>query len=108
MRDLESIPHNNSNAATYVRKSLEIFYRNDICALSSHSLTGRCSKKHDQKTPITPEKRSILSRLFRLRIQSLSISNKDKNSRSSVKVFNRILSSGLCNMERNVNKRKGK
>lgn len=110
-KELKSIPANKRNDSTYIRRCLEIIYKNIEAALGYRTVSRRSKKTGNQQvpdskskilTPMTPDKKDLITNLFRIRIQGLNISAALKQERLSETTFNRNLTNALSNAKRRI------
>lgn len=107
-KELKSIPLNKRNDASYIRRSMDIVYKNDQEGLTNRTVSGRSKKMG--KMPelnlnskvITPEKKDLITELFRIRIQKLNITDALKQERFSETMLNRHMTNALGNLKRKI------
>lgn len=109
--ELMSIPGQISKDSTFVNSALKMQYSNCIDKLRNRSVKGtgynvrRCKdavKRFRAKPALTPEKVSAIRLYYNERIQKYSTDSTDFSKRYSDIYFNKLLSSGIFNIGKNV------
>lgn len=95
LRDLRSIKSGKFNDSTFIKKCLEVLYKNDFEALKHRSVTGKSKQK------ITPTKEKIIRKLFEERLCYEKESDKKFNERFIR--LNIILSKNITYLSNKVN-----
>lgn len=87
-RELHSLPHNKTNDATFIRKTIECMYKDELQVLLNRTLTGTRRSNHDGSTSaVTPEKRKIIRDAFLMRIDELNATYDDMLCRKNLRSF---------------------
>lgn len=98
--------------STYIRKLLEIVYRDEEHKLPFRSLNGcpegfvHRNKKtffREKKLPISPEKRVLINSIFRQRIRSSKLPLEEKSERTKQSKINVFIAKSIVNIRRSKN-----
>lgn len=99
LNELDNVPLLQRCDTTFVRKTIEILYKNDIGKLKYRTLSGGTKRKrslesdHLEKEPITPSKRMKIISLFERRLGDESISDADRIKR--INNLNKMISNSI-------------
>lgn len=99
LKSLRSIPFHSSKDSSFVLLVLRLIYKNNLSTLNCRTAT---SSKVADKTPITPEKKALISGLYFERLDSLQLSDFDLNSRKAK--LNEHTMTGIHNIRKSLGK----
>lgn len=112
-RQLNSFSKSESDDCPFMRYVIESLYKNDLNVLRNKSLNhvkeGLVKRNgktffREEKEPLTPEKRIIINKIFRNRIESINITNDEELIRKAPQNINRLINWSLKTIRNNLNK----
>lgn len=101
LAELRSIGMSSREDSSFVMTAMKYIYADNLESLKSKSVTGRCNKKDQMKTKISPEKNTIIRNIFERRMSD--IITDDKKDRE--KKINKFMKDAITNITKNVERK---
>lgn len=84
LAELRSIEMSSRLDSSFVMTVLKFIYADNLESLKSKSVTGRCNKKDQIKTKISPEKDTIIRNIFERRMSDVTTDDQGARKKNSI------------------------